>query len=117
MHDRFGIDRDRLTKTFGNPCRHAPANGSQLALELADAAYGFELPVTLAESPGNIHAHLAGVMPYFMSMEVVDPFARWPVFATDVRIEAGWAIAGDAPGNGLSVDREALRQATPRAGR
>ena len=46
------------------------------ALELADAAYGYELPVTLAESPGNIHAHLAGVMPYFMSMEVVDPVAR-----------------------------------------
>jgi len=87
------------------------------ALELADAAYGFELPVTLAESPGNIHAHLAGVMPYFMSMEVVDPVAQWPVFATDVRIEAGWAIAGDAPGNGLSIDREALRQAMPRAAR
>ena len=43
------------------------------ALELADAAYGFELPVTLVESPGNIHAHLAGVMPYFMSLEVIDP--------------------------------------------
>jgi hypothetical protein len=56
-------------------------------------------------------------MPYFMSMEVVNPVARWPVFSTDVRIEAGWAITGDAPGNGLSVDREALRQATPRAAR
>ena len=41
----------------------------------------------------------------------------WPVFATDVRIEAGWAIAGDAPGNGLTVDREALGRATVRAGR
>ena len=87
------------------------------ALELADAAYGFELPVTLAESPGNIHAHLSSVMPYFMSMEVVDPVAQWPVFATDVRIEAGWAIAGDAPGNGLTLDREALRRAAVRAGR
>lgn len=82
------------------------------ALELADAAYGFELPVTLAEAPGNIQAHLASVMPYFMSMEVVDPAARWPVFTSDVRIEAGWAIAGDAPGNGLAVDREALSAAT-----
>ena len=69
------------------------------ALELADTAYGYELPVTLAESPGNIHAHLAGVMPYFMSMEVMDPVTRWPVFATDVRIEAGWAI-GRRDGNG-----------------
>jgi L-alanine-DL-glutamate epimerase-like enolase superfamily enzyme len=87
------------------------------ALELADAAYGFELPVTLAESPGNIHAHLSSVMPYFMSMEVVEPLALWPVFATDVRIEAGWAIAGDAPGNGLTVDHEALRRVAVRAGR
>jgi L-alanine-DL-glutamate epimerase-like enolase superfamily enzyme len=87
------------------------------ALELADAAYGFELPVTLAESPGNIHAHLSSVMPYFMSMEVVEPLAQWPVFATDVRIEAGWAIAGDAPGNGLAVDRAALGRAIVRAGR
>ena len=45
-------------------------------------------------------------------MEVVDPAARWPVFTSDVRIEAGWAIAGDAPGNGLAVDREALSAAT-----
>jgi L-alanine-DL-glutamate epimerase-like enolase superfamily enzyme len=87
------------------------------ALELADAAYGFELPVTLAEAPGNIHAHLAGVMPYFMSMEVVNPAERWPIFASDVRIEAGWAIAGDAPGNGLIVDRDALRRAAIGTGR
>jgi L-alanine-DL-glutamate epimerase-like enolase superfamily enzyme len=81
------------------------------ALELADAAFGFELPVTLAEAPCNIHAHLAGVMPYFMSMEVVDPAPRWPLFASDVRIEGGWAVAGDTPGNGLTVDYEALNRA------
>jgi L-alanine-DL-glutamate epimerase-like enolase superfamily enzyme len=81
------------------------------ALELADAAYGFELPVTLADAPGNIHAHLASVMPYFMSMEVIDPAERWPLFTSDVRIEAGWAIAGDVPGNGLTVDRAALDRA------
>jgi L-alanine-DL-glutamate epimerase-like enolase superfamily enzyme len=81
------------------------------ALELADAAFGFELPVTLAEAPGNVQAHLASVMPYFMSLEVVDPEPRWPVFSSDVRIETGWAIVGDAPGNGLEVDRAALARA------
>ena len=87
------------------------------ALELADAAFGFELPVMLAEAPGNIHAHLASVMPYFMSMEVVDPAPRWPVFASVVRIEAGWATAGDAPGHGLTVNRDALGHAAARTGR
>ena len=41
------------------------------ALQVADTAYGFELPVVLADSPGNLHAHLASAMPYCMSMEVV----------------------------------------------
>jgi L-alanine-DL-glutamate epimerase-like enolase superfamily enzyme len=85
------------------------------ALQLADAAYGFELPVTLSASPGNIHAHLSGVMPYFMSMEVVDLVPATPIFSTDVRIEHGWGIAGDAPGHGLVVNREALAAATTRA--
>ena len=49
------------------------AIGITAALQLADAAFGYELPVTLSAVPGNIHAHLAGAMPYFMSLEVVDP--------------------------------------------
>lgn len=81
------------------------------ALQLADAAYGFELPVTLSAAPGNIHAHLAGAMPYFMNMEIIDPLPPEGVFTTDVHIENGRAIAGDRPGNGLEIDREALQAA------
>ena len=71
------------------------------ALQVADAAYGLELPVTLSAAPGNVHAHLAGVMPYFMSVEIVDPEPVTRLFASDVRIVDGRAVAGDAPGNGL----------------
>jgi L-alanine-DL-glutamate epimerase-like enolase superfamily enzyme len=71
------------------------------ALQVADAAFGLELPVTLSAAPGNIHAHLAGVMPHFMSVEIVDPVQATRLFTSDVRIVDGWAIAGDAPGNGL----------------
>ena len=46
------------------------------ALQIADAAFGYELPVTLTATAGNIHAHLAGVMPNFMSLEVLDPASR-----------------------------------------
>lgn len=81
------------------------------ALQLADAAFGFELPVMLCASPGNMHAHLGAAMPYCMSMEVVDPVPVGGVFATDVRIEEGWAVAGDRPGNGLVIDHEALAKA------
>jgi hypothetical protein len=44
--------------------RCAPARGCRIRLEL---------PVMLVAAPGNMHAHLAAVMPYFMSVEVVDP--------------------------------------------
>ncbi len=77
------------------------AVGITAALQIADAAYGLELPVTLAAAPGNIHVHLAGVMPYFMSVEIVDPRPATGLFTSDVRIADGWAVAGDAPGNGL----------------
>lgn len=85
------------------------------ALQLADAAYGYELPVTLGGSPGNIHAHLATVMPNFMCLEVVDPEPGDGVFNTDVAIVDGWAIPGQRPGLGIEIDREALaRQAVDR---
>ena len=85
------------------------------ALQLADTAFGYELPVALSAAPGNIHAHLAGVMPYFMSLEVIDPIPAEQFYTTDVRIEQGWAIAGDAPGNGLAVTLKAMTATATRA--
>lgn len=72
------------------------------ALQLADAAFGFELPVVLAASPGNFAAHLAGALPYLMSMEVSCPQPT-SIIGTDVRIVDGCAIAGDRPGHGLRL--------------
>lgn len=83
--------------------------GISCALQIADAAFGYEMPVTLGGSPGLIHAHLATVMPNFMTMEVVDPVVLDGVFTADVCIEDGWAILGDKPGLGIEIDREALR--------
>jgi L-alanine-DL-glutamate epimerase-like enolase superfamily enzyme len=78
--------------------------GITAALQLADAAYGLELPVTLAAVPANIHALVAGVMPNCMSVEILDPEPPAWVHASDVRIENGRAVAGDAPGNGLQLE-------------
>jgi len=71
------------------------------ALVIADAAFGLELPVALRAAPGNLHAHLAGVIPGFMSMEVLDPSPVTAYGKSDVRIEGGWGVAGDVPGHGL----------------
>jgi len=82
------------------------------ALQVADAAFGYELPVALSASVGNVHAHLGAALPYCMSMEVVEPLAADNVFSGDVRIEEGWAVAGDRPGHGLVIDRKALARAS-----
>ena len=84
--------------------------GISCALQLADAAFGYELPITLGGSPGSIHAHLAVAMPNFMTMEVIDPVPLDGVFTSDVRIEDGWAILGDKPGFGIEIDRQALER-------
>jgi L-alanine-DL-glutamate epimerase-like enolase superfamily enzyme len=83
------------------------------ALLLADAAYSYELPVTLAATTGNIAAHLASVMPYFMSLEVVEPEPATSLCLSDVRIEGGYAVAGDAHGHGLRVRRAASQAGVP----
>lgn len=70
------------------------------ALQIADAAYGFELPIALAASPGNLHAHLGAVLPYCASLELNDSRE----IQSDVRVEGGWAIAGDRHGHGLKID-------------
>ncbi len=86
------------------------------AMQIADTAYGFELPVTLIASPGNIHVHVAAAMPNVMSVEVLDPQPAQGLIATDVRFESGWGSAGDAAGNGLAIDRELLVKSTVQAG-
>jgi len=78
------------------------------ALQIADTAYGFELPVTLTAAPGNVHVHLAAVLPNCMSVEVEDAGSGSEVYLSGVRFESGWGTAGDAIGNGLSLNREFL---------
>jgi L-alanine-DL-glutamate epimerase-like enolase superfamily enzyme len=79
------------------------------ALQLADAAFGYELPVTLRAAPGNIHGHVAAAMPYVLGAEVTQPDpAAGDIFSSDARVEDGWLVAGDAPGHGMTVKREAL---------
>ena len=91
------------------------------ALQIADAALGCELPVTLGGSAGMIHTHLAAVMPHVMNIEVPDPAPTEGVFSTDIRVDDGWLTAGDRPGLGLKIDRNALQRqqvdaAPPRSG-
>ena len=86
----------------------AGMTGITCALQLADAAYGFELPITLGGSPGNMHAQLAPCMPNFMTLEVQEPQPADGVMTSDIEIVNGVAKVGLKPGHGVDVDQEAL---------
>ncbi|WP_375207267.1 enolase C-terminal domain-like protein [Hyphococcus sp.] len=76
-------------------------DGVSGVLELADAAFGYELPIIIAAAPGNIGAHFAGALPYFMSLEIAElPEAQ--TLPSDIAISDGWALPGDAPGLGVN---------------
>ena len=83
-------------------------SGITCALQLADAAYGFELPVTLGGSPGNLNAQLAPCMPNFLTLESQGPVPDDGVMTSDIKIVDGSAVCGQQPGTGVSYDPEAL---------
>jgi len=81
------------------------------ALQIADAAYGLELPVTLGGSTGIIHAHLANAIPNCITVEVPHPEPETKVYEWDVKIENGYAKLGDKHGLGIIINYEELAKA------
>jgi L-alanine-DL-glutamate epimerase-like enolase superfamily enzyme len=77
------------------------------AMQVADMAYGFELPVALMNCPGHFMAHLAAALPNHMMMEVVQA-GREVCFSVDMRIEDGYIVLGDSPGLGWEFDEQKL---------
>ena len=86
--------------------------GITCALQIADAAYGFNLPVTLGGSAGHHHAHLATVIPNYVTIEVGNPESDDGVTNHDITFEDGKAILGDKPGLGIEINRDALQEAS-----
>ena len=75
-------------------------------LQMADAAFGFELPVVLSAAPGNVHVHVASALATVMSVEVWNADDRDSRLDTDVVITAGRIGAGLRPGTGMLIKRE-----------
>ena len=77
------------------------------AMRVAQMADGFDLPVSVMNCPGNFMSEFAAVLPNHIWMEVVDPGYDF-VFKHDSRVEDGYIILGDRPGNGIQFDEEKL---------
>jgi L-alanine-DL-glutamate epimerase-like enolase superfamily enzyme len=78
------------------------------AMQVADLAYGFELPVAMMNCPANIMAHLAAALPNHMMMEVVGAGREQGMSLVDNHIADGWIVLGDAPGLGIAFDEAQL---------
>jgi len=91
----------------------AGTSGITGAMQVADLAYAFELPVCMMNCPGNYMAHLAAALPNHMMMEVVAA-GREACFTVDTRIENGWILLGDSPGLGIVFDEEKLKKLSVR---
>jgi len=78
------------------------------ALQIADAAFGLELPVTLGGSFGIIHAHIANAIPNCITIEVPHPEPETKVFTSDVKIKNGMAKVGNKPGLGIEINYSEL---------
>ncbi len=91
----------------------AGTSGITGAMQVADLAYAFELPVCMMNCPGNYMAHLAAALPNHMMMEVVAA-GRGACFTVDSRIEDGWILLGDSPGLGIIFDEEKLEKLSVR---
>jgi L-alanine-DL-glutamate epimerase-like enolase superfamily enzyme len=77
------------------------ASGITGALQVADLAYAYELPVSLMNSPANFTAHIAAALPNHIMMEVA-ALGREVAMTYDSRIEDGWVVLGDTPGHGMN---------------
>ena len=88
----------------------AGMSGITGALQIADCAYGLELPVTLGGSAGNFHAQLAVCMPNFLTMEIQSVESADNVISTDIKIQNGKAVLGNQPGNGISINHDELEK-------
>ena len=87
------------------------ASGITGALQIAELAYAFDLPVSLMNCPGNYMAHLAAALPNHIMMEVLEA-GRHAIMRVDNHIEDGWIVLGDAPGLGIAFDEAKLAAAT-----
>ena len=82
------------------------------AMQIADMAYGCEIPVSMMNCAANFMAHLGAVLPNHYMMEVLNN-GRDAVFTNTLPVEDGWIVLNDEPGLGFTFDEEKLKAFAP----
>lgn len=83
--------------------------GVTMSLQVANFAYGYELPVSFNSSWGNLYAHVAAAIPNYIMQEVQD-FEPPACVKVDSYIDDGYIHLGTEPGFGVTVDEAKLKE-------
>lgn len=90
------------------------AGGITGALQVAELAHAFDLPVAMMNSPGSFLAHVAAALPNHLMIEVLDA-GRGEIFDRDLVLRDGYVHIGERPGLGMVLDEERLAAAEAQA--
>ena len=85
-------------------------------MKVADMAYGFEIPVSVMNSPVNYMAPVASAIPNHIMLEIFHDRDAG-ILSTDSKIEDGYIILGNTPGSGLQIDERSLNISEPNRSR
>ena len=85
-------------------------------MKVADMAYGFEIPVSVMNSPVNYMAPVASAIPNHIMLEIFHDRDAG-ILSTDSKIEDGYIILGNTPGSGLQIDERSLNMPEPNRSR
>ena len=81
-------------------------------MKVADMAYGFEIPVSVMNSPVNYMAPVASAIPNHIMLEIFHDRDAG-ILSTDSKIEEGYIVLGNTPGSGLQIDERSLNMSEP----
>lgn len=85
-------------------------------MKVADMAYGFEIPVSVMNSPVNYMAPVASAIPNHIMLEIFHDRDAG-ILSTDSKIEDGYIVLGNTPGSGLQIDERSLNMPEPNRSR
>lgn len=78
------------------------------ALQIAEPAFAFDLPVSMMTCPGYFMAHVAAALPNHLSMEVFGAGENC-FMSSDTKIADGRIVLGNSPGIGIIVDEDVMK--------
>ncbi|HEY0939878.1 MAG TPA: mandelate racemase/muconate lactonizing enzyme family protein [Steroidobacter sp.] len=106
LSDVYPLVANRAADILNISLLHSGVTGCR---QIANFASLYHLPVSMMNCQANFMASVAAALPNHTMMEVVDP-GREHCLQVSSYIEDGHIVLGEAPGFGISIDEQKLRE-------